>query len=240
MLAKRYELKYLLDQETAAQLRLDLTPHMQKDPFCRQSDGYLVNSLYFDSPDFEFFSQKIEGQRYRHKIRLRTYGQSTDKIYLEMKKKINNCIHKNRAAAPLKKFEHLLNSDNFQSESFFDNVNVFEGIDNILYIARQFQVVPAVGVIYHRRALIGQQDPRLRITFDERIAAQDPSAGLNLDDDTKLIFEPHLVVLEVKVNNYLPMWLARIIEKFNLHLRSISKYCHAIMIQNVNLRDMRY
>ena len=240
MLAKRYELKYLLDQEAAAQLRLDLTPHMQKDPYCRQSNGYLVNSLYFDTPDFEFFSQKIEGQRYRHKIRLRTYGPSADKIFLEMKKKINNCIHKNRAAAPLEKLRHLLEGDHAQPESIFNGANAFTGIDNVLYIARQFQVIPAVGVIYHRRALIGQQDPRLRITFDERIAAQDPLLGLNLSDSPRLIFEPHLVVLEVKVNHYLPIWLARIIEKFNLHLRSISKYCHAIMLQNVNLRDMRY
>jgi len=240
MLAKRHELKYFVDVDTAADLRQELLPYVQKDPYCQPSDSYLVNSLYFDTTNYDFFAQKIEGQRYRHKIRLRTYGENSDRVFLEMKKKINNCIFKNRSSAPFDQVGPLLDSGNCPTDAIFDGQSIFQGVDDILYIARQFQVTPAVGVLYRRRALIGQQDHRLRITFDEQVSAQDPGLGLCLDEKPTLIFDPHRVILEIKVNNWLPLWLARIVQKFNLSLRSISKYCHAVMVQNVNLRDMRY
>ena len=157
-----------------------------------------------------------------------------------MKKKIGNCIFKKRAAAALAKMQPLLDPDNYRPQAIFNGQAIFEGVDEILYIARHFQVIPAVGITYRRRALMGKNDPRLRITFDERISASEPDIGMTIPENPKMLFEPHLVVLEIKANNFLPLWLVRIIEKHNLKLQSISKYCHGIMAQNVNLRDMRY
>jgi SPX domain protein involved in polyphosphate accumulation len=240
MLAKRHELKYFLDVETAEDIRRDLKSRMQVDPHCQQGDSYFVNSLYFDTSDYEFFAHKIEGLSYRHKIRLRTYEENADTVFLEMKKKINNCIFKTRASAPFERLRPLLQEDRFYPEGIFNGHPVFSGVDEILYIARQYQVVPAVGVCYRRRAYMGIKDKRLRVTFDENVAAAPRENGLSAPEQPKLLFRPDLVVLEIKVDNYMPLWLAHIIQKYNLHLRSISKYCHAVMVENVHLRDMRY
>ena len=243
MLAQRHELKYFVDVEQAAHLRRDLQGYVDKDPNCADKDSYLVNSLYFDTTDYEFFAQKIEGQKYRHKIRLRCYGENgsnESRVFLEMKKKINNCIYKSRSAAPLNKIRSILNGRDNAFAKLFNGEMIFTGVDNILYLARQLRVTPSVGVVYRRRAFVGQDDRRLRITFDEQVAAQNPEVGLELDSHARPLFDPHLVILEIKVNNWMPLWLAHIVEKHNLTLRSISKYCHAVMVQNVNLRDTRY
>jgi len=243
MLAQRYELKYFVDVEQASELRKDLQRYVHKDPNCGDKDSYLVNSLYFDTTDFEFFAQKIEGQRYRHKVRLRRYGEDGEnngQVFLEMKKKINNRIYKSRASTSLNKVRSILNGDGDIFEKLFNGDAMFSGVDDILYLARQLRITPSVGVVYYRRAFLGKENRRLRITFDEQVAAQDPQAGLEYDSSAKPLFDPRVVILEIKVNNWLPLWLAHIVEKYNLSLHSISKYCHAVMVQNVNLRDMRY
>ena len=144
MQAKRHELKYFIRHDTAADLRRDLTPHVCRDPHCTEGDSYLVNSLYFDTTDFEFFAQKIEGQRYRHKIRLRTYGENSDTVFLEMKKKIGNCIFKTRGSSSWEKVAPLFDGESSSPEAIFNGQPIFRGVDGILYIARQFRVVPAV------------------------------------------------------------------------------------------------
>jgi hypothetical protein len=252
MLAQRHELKYFVEVETAAQLRRDLQPQMVKDPHCGDGESYMVNSLYFDTPDFEFFARKIDGQRYRHKIRLRTYSPTTcngdcdggnggeKKVFLEMKKKLNNCIFKSRSSAPLSKVLPLLEDDASVDEGLFNGQTIFRGVDDIIYIAKQFQVVPSVGVYYRRRALMGKEDNRLRITFDEQVSSRHRRLGLGLDEKPQLLFDAKLVIMEIKVNNWLPLWLGRIVEEYNLSLRSISKYCYAVMAQNANMLDSRY
>ncbi len=239
MLAKRYELKYFIEDETAALLRKELKPHVLPDLYCQDQSSYEVNSLYFDTSDYEFFSQKIEGQKYRHKIRLRSYGDRSDRIYLEMKKKINNCIYKVRAGADRESVLNILDSDMIYDGLFSENT-CFKGVDEILYMARCLRVQPSVHVWYRRRALMGKKDSRLRITFDENIVSRHPSCGLSVEEKGDRLFPPGISVLEIKVNNSIPMWLLQIIEHFNLNLRSVSKYCHSIEKQNIIQCDMRY
>ncbi len=233
MLAKRYELKYFIDPPTAAALRQELTPYMEPDPFCHEEAAYLVNSLYFDTPDMQFYTEKIDGQKYRHKIRLRTYGRDEDTVFLEMKKKINNCIYKVRASTARDNLRPYFVDEAAQPEELFSAGTCFSGVDEILALARRLRVRPTVGVCYRRRALMGKQDNRLRITFDEHIESRPSRCGLSLLEKGDLLFPPGIDVLEIKVDNNAPLWLVQIIEHFNLHRLSISKYCHAVARQKL-------
>ena len=42
------------------------------------TQGYVIRSLYFDTPDDQDFYDKVDGLELRRKIRLRTYGPRSD------------------------------------------------------------------------------------------------------------------------------------------------------------------
>ena len=51
------------------------------------AQGYTIRSLYFDTPDDQDFTDKIDGLELRRKIRLRIYSPQSDFAMLEMKQK---------------------------------------------------------------------------------------------------------------------------------------------------------
>lgn len=227
MLAKRHELKYFVDVETAAAMRADLGERMQPDP---RADGarYPVNSLYFDTEQLDFYRHKIDGQRYRYKIRLRTYEYQPRQVFLELKRKINNCIFKARGQADYETARPWLDLLPVDPRAVFAEEACFADQVQIRHLARVYGVTPAVAVCYQRRALVGRQDPRLRITFDEETAAATPRCDLRWPEQPRRLFMPQLVVLEVKVDRGLPLWVVHWLEKYDCRRRSISKYCHAV------------
>jgi hypothetical protein len=69
----RYEIKYLVDVAAVPQLCEDLTSRL--DPDEQGPAGYGVWSLYYDTPGLRFYWEKIEGIRFRRKLRIRHYGE---------------------------------------------------------------------------------------------------------------------------------------------------------------------
>lgn len=68
----RQEKKYLLSIEQTERMRRSLGRVLEEDAHARQG-GYLVRSLYFDTPDDMDFREKSDGIGERRKIRLRIY-----------------------------------------------------------------------------------------------------------------------------------------------------------------------
>lgn len=100
----RYEIKYLLDEFRVPDLRAALAARMGSDPFSPQG-GYPVTSLYYDTEDLRFYWEKIEGLRFRRKLRMRLYGrpaECTDEtpVQVEIKQRVNRVTQKRRIALP--------------------------------------------------------------------------------------------------------------------------------------------
>jgi hypothetical protein len=66
----RYELKYVVDARRYHALIDDLRHFMVPDSHGDPGGSYPVVSLYYDSPEFEAYYSKIEGLRFRRKLRL--------------------------------------------------------------------------------------------------------------------------------------------------------------------------
>ena len=97
--AQRYELKYLLTEDTAQRIRDYLSSHLEVDEFAQDKPGYQypVHSLYLDSPGLKTYWETINGTKNRYKLRLRYYDISPDTpIFFEIKRRMNNCILKQR------------------------------------------------------------------------------------------------------------------------------------------------
>lgn len=194
---------------------------MIQDSFANNEGAYAVNSLYYDSPQFRCFHEKMDGLKNRKKLRLRYYGMEGDKAthYLEIKRKSGDTVIKDRA--------HLKHRES-HAES--------KTLEEFKYMQHRFNMSPKLWVRYLRAPLVGKFDSTFRITFDQDIQAK---LAISFEDTSK--FEPILpndCILEVKFNHTLPRWFYGLIQQFKLERQSFSKYCESLIVCKPHSRSI--
>src|SRR5437660_12926952 len=111
MQQQRFELKYLITEATALLVRDFVRSYLEMDEFSvgRPNYSYPVHSLYLDSDDLKLYWRTINGDKNRFKLRLRYYSTSADSpIFFEIKRRMNNCILKQRGGVRHDAIEGLL------------------------------------------------------------------------------------------------------------------------------------
>jgi hypothetical protein len=99
----RTETKFLLTHDRQGTLLNWLRDHFKGDIHGCPADGsYIVTSLYFDDRCWTAYRQKIDGEYYKQKIRLRSYSHSLEASdvlasFIERKMRIQQFYHKNRS-----------------------------------------------------------------------------------------------------------------------------------------------
>lgn len=75
MQKSRFELKYLINEETALKVRDFVRCYLAMDEFSigKPNFSYAVHSLYLDSHDLKLYWTTINGDKNRYKLRLRYY-----------------------------------------------------------------------------------------------------------------------------------------------------------------------
>jgi hypothetical protein len=239
----RYELKYVLDRDQYHALVEELASYMLLDPHGDQDGHYQVTSLYFDTADFKAYWDKIEGLRFRRKVRVRVYNTQIvrpDTICsVEIKQRINKVIQKRRAVLSYASAIELC-------EAGVD-VNGVSGasraaIEEVAYMSRVFQLQPASVVTYDRLAFVGTElDPNLRVTFDTNMKSRTHDLSLLSESYTenRSFLPPQFCVMEIKANGNVPFWLTKLIAKHHCTIRSISKYCVAVQHSPALLSNQR-
>lgn len=109
------------------------------------------------------------------------------------------------------------------------NHQVLREID---YFRKLYDLEPGMVVSYDRHALHGINDTELRMTFDFNLRCRNDDLQLENGPYGDLFIDENLVVLEVKVNDSVPLWLARILQELNCEQRSASKYCTSTELLN--------
>ena len=71
----RYELKYVISDGVAEMLKKQLRAVMELDSHSVCEDySYIIRSLYFDDYNSSAFAEKVNGEEYRRKYRIRMYN----------------------------------------------------------------------------------------------------------------------------------------------------------------------
>jgi len=84
-------------------------------------------------------------------------------------------------------------------------------------------------VRYDRQAFVGTEyDRGLRVTFDTSLSFQAHQLHLHEQPSVLPMLPANSVVMEIKVNERIPLWLTDMIAAHNLKLVGISKYCRSI------------
>lgn len=222
----RFELKYLITLQQAEQFREVLRAYMIPDGHGKHG-RYTVISLYYDSPSFHCYWEKMNGVKVRRKLRIRHYETGevlTDEtpVFLEIKQRIDRVTQKRRAILPYGEVLRLCNDRQIPDHAPEDKA-VIEEAYTLLW---QYNLRPVSIVRYDRQAFISVgYDLGLRVTFDTSLSFQTYPLHLHEQQTYLPMLPAHLVVMEIKVNERIPYWLTDLIAVHNLQMVQISKYC---------------
>ena len=228
----RFELKYLLPLRQAEEIKRDLRAYVEPDRHGDLHGSYFLTSLYYDGPDLRFYWEKLDGIKFRRKLRIRRYGNGAPltaetPVFVEIKQRINRVTQKRRAQMSYADALRLCS----QREAPEHNVQDAALVDEVLSMAWQYNLRPSSVVRYQRQAFVGgEYDPGLRVTFDTDLSYR--SANLDLAEsqtgDDLPLFPGDWAVMEIKVNERVPYWLTEVVAEHNLNITRVSKYCKSI------------
>ena len=224
---KRYELKYLLSGEQTEFLRTRLQGHMEPDRFGRTSSA----SLYYDTPDYRLIRQSVEKPQFKEKIRLRSYGLATPQshVYLELNRKAYGIVYKRRVQSTIPLVEKF----------FSGSGDICAGgqINREITYFRDYYgtLVPACLIIYDREAFF-EPGGDLRLTIDHCPRYRVEQLNLTSSMDGIPLRPPGDTILEVKVQQAMPLWLTHILDEGRIYKNSFSKYGEAFRQQLLSAR----
>lgn len=226
----RSELKYVLPNSSLPSMRRAIEPFMDLDGHCRgrEEEGYTVRSVYLDSPDLRYYHEKHAHLQDRMKVRIRGYDQPEDdaEVFLEIKRKFNSKIAKERAPVSYGAVRPLFESGRYADYIRGSSSRALDTGRRVLYHVHRDRLGPTCLVVYEREAFEGRFDRTFRITLDRNLrGAICPGLdGLFCDEGMREVL-PGFFILEIKFNTRMPAWTRQIIAAFGLIQCSASKYC---------------
>ncbi len=221
---KRYELKYILTAEQTAFFRERLKGHMEADKYGLTS----IASLYYDTPNYRLIRTSVEKPEFKEKIRLRSYGIATDSspVFLELKRKAYGIVYKRRVESTIPLVEKF----------FAGEGDICAGGQinrEITYFRDYYEtLVPACLIIYDRTAYF-QPDGDLRLTIDNNPRYRAEELNLTTSMEGTSLLPDGWTILEVKVQEAMPLWLSEILDTGRIRKASFSKYGEAYRQQLV-------
>jgi hypothetical protein len=235
----RFELKYLVPTKAAEQFKRSLRTFLVPDDHGDSRGCYYVSSLYYDGPDLTFFWEKVDGIKFRRKLRIRHYesaqplGDDTP-VFVEIKQRLNRVTQKRRVLLPYRGALRLCDERQMPEASLYVKTAYdADVLDEVASMLWQYDLGRASVVRYARQALIGTEyDIGLRVTFDTDLSYRCDPLELDGETDGLPLFPPDWTVIEIKVNERIPYWLTELVAAHNLNLVRVSKYCRSVELAN--------
>lgn len=235
----RLEYKFLLDMNIARSFKERVRPYLIDDDFHSGENLYTVRSIYFDTAKLKYYWEKLDGIRRRKKLRIRGYNEHDDEniIFLEVKRKYENFVRKNRSALKYFNLQQLLDSKDIHSHVMTNNgfSRSLDDAERFLHHLHKRSLIPVILIVYEREAFFSKFDEGLRITFDTDLRYQSFPKLNNLFEDNLTNAMPGKTILEIKFSGGFPIWLQNLIREYGIVRRSVSKY--TICIDHEKSRD---
>ena len=215
---QRYEWKYILTAEQTAFFCERLNGHMEPDAYGLTT----ISSLYYDTPDKRLVRASLEKPEFKEKIRLRAYGPATDRtpVFLELKRKAFGVVYKRRVQATIPEVRRF-----FEGTLDLDENGQIDR--EITYFRNYYKkLVPSCMILYDRTAYY-EPDGDLRLTIDRNPRYRMDALTFDHAPVGIPLLDPGESILEIKVQDTIPLWLLRIFSEGKIRRGSISKYGEA-------------
>ena len=212
---KRFEKKYLLSAGKFEQLWSVMREHMVPDRFFRST----VCSIYYDSDDYSLIRHSLEQPVYKEKLRLRSYNVPgpDDAVFVELKKKFRGVVYKRRVEMSAETAEAYLAG---QGRPPVEG-QILHEID---FFLQTHAVSPKVFIACDREAWDDRENPELRITFDRNLRWRDTDLHLCAGSEGEALLGEGEVLMEIKIPDAAPLWLAHLLSELEIFPTSFSKY----------------
>jgi hypothetical protein len=232
MQKQRFELKYLVTEETALMVRDFVRSHLDFDEYSvgKPNYSYPVHSLYIDSSDLKLYWGTINGDKNRFKLRLRYYSTHPDSpVFFEIKRRVNNCIMKQRGgvkqdSVPLLLKGHLPEPEHLVSKNPAGHV----ALQSFSELAHRLHATPKVHIFYMREAYVSDDD-NVRVTLDRKVYGE-ANLGYSIKTEMEhpILTFPNQVILELKFTNRFPDWFRELVRVFHVMQCGAAKYCECV------------
>lgn len=229
----RFELKYLVNEETALLVREFVLQYLELDEngVGKPNFSYEVHSVYFDSDKLSTYWSTINGDKNRFKLRLRFYNNHPDTpVFFEIKRRMNNCIMKQRAAVRREAVPFLV-AGQLPDPSFLCSKDPKHllALQNFCRLAQQINGVPKAHIGYLREAYVPHDDNSARVTLDREVRTEpEPLLRLNTEFLHPTCVWGKEVVVELKFTNRFPEWFGEMVRIFGLRQCGAAKYVDGV------------
>ena len=212
---KRNEKKYLLSPERYEALWSELSPRLVPDEYFSST----VCSVYYDSGDYELIRRSIEAPVYKEKLRVRSYGVPAPDgtVFVELKKKFKGTVYKRRVQTTAERAEAWLSGLSAAPE----NSQVCREIDWFLHM---HSPAPKIFIACDREAYVADGAPELRFTFDRGIRWREGELSLCAGTHGAPLLDDGQVLMEIKIPDAAPLWLAGTLSRLEVFPTGFSKY----------------
>lgn len=224
---KRYEKKYMLDNDRYRKVVDFLQDHMVFDKYCVNEQVYGLLNVYYDTPENLLIGRSTDKPLYKEKLRLRSYfppENDDSKVFFEIKKKYDGCVTKRRVVMRYGEAKELTatgKAPKLKDDSYI-NVQVAKEIE--MMFRRYPGLAPSVFIAYDRIAMFGKEDSEFRVTFDRNIRTRHDHPTFEYGDGGDQILETGKTLMEIKIPNAMPLWMARFLSENQIFNTSFSKY----------------
>ncbi|HXJ60902.1 MAG TPA: polyphosphate polymerase domain-containing protein [Verrucomicrobiae bacterium] len=238
MQQSRFELKYLIKEQTAEKVRDFVRCYLAIDEYGvgKPNYSYPVHSLYLDSDNLEIYWRTVNGDKNRYKLRLRYYSDHPDTpVFFEIKRRMKDVILKQRGgvkheAVPLLLSGHLPGDEHMISR----NPTSLVAVQRFCQLMLELRAKPKSHIYYKREAYVSDNDD-VRVTMDRDVYSEP-----NLDSTikTKMTKPVHsyagFVILELKFTNRFPNWFRELVRMANSMQCGAAKYLSGVQLMGHN------
>ncbi len=215
---KRFELKYIVSPGQEARFLEGLRDHMEPDEYGRTS----ILSLYYDTPEYRLINASLEKPFFKEKMRLRSYGLATDEspVFLELKRKAYGTVYKRRVGTTVPLVKRF-----FAGEG---EICAEGQINREITYFRDFygNLAPSCLIICERTAYY-EPGCDLRVTVDNDPRYRTEDLDLTASMEGEPLLPDGYSILEIKVQEAVPLWLAHLLDREGIYKNSFSKYGEA-------------
>lgn len=212
---KRYEKKFLLSPEQFSALKAEIDKHFEPDEYGQTK----ICNLYYDTDDYILVKRSIDKPVFKEKVRLRTYGVPNDSTvaFLEVKRKFNKIVYKRRIHLPYA--DAIRYGVNSESDSRSTQIS-----KELIYLFNFYKSLsPKFYISYDRCAFFYKETSDIRITFDTNLTWRDYDLDLRLGSYGEQLLPDGYTIMEIKVPNTVPLWLAKLLSELKVYATSFSK-----------------
>jgi hypothetical protein len=238
--ASRFELKYIITEEQALQIRDYVRSYLELDEngVGKPNYSYPVHSLYLDSDDLKLYWSTINGDKNRYKLRIRFYNNNPETpVFFEIKRRMNNCIMKKRGAVR-RQYVSLLLAGHMPEPAHVVSKEPkhLYAVQDFCRLMQEIGAKSKVHIGYLREAYVPHDDNSARLTMDREVRSEpELTPRLSTKMARPILVWGKDIVLELKFTNRFPDWFRDLVQVFGLQQCGAAKYVDGVALQGEHM-----